>query len=384
MQIINAKIITMEGQIIESGWLSTWEGKIKALGPMSGAPEPEGEVFDAQGGVLTPGLVDAHTHLGMFEDGLGFEGDDANEETDPATPQLSAVDAVNPRDRCFTEAREAGVTAVVTGPGSTNPVGGQLIAMKTAGGRVDDMLLKAPLAIKFALGENPKMAYHGREESPYTRMATAAVIREQLFKAVRYRDRLRESRESEDVDEPDFDYKCEALLPLLDQTVQAHFHAHRADDVFTALRIAREFDLDAVIIHATEGHLIAGELAEVHARVLSGPFLCDRSKPELKNQTPASPGLMAKAGVAPAIITDHPVIPIQYLNVCAALAVREGMAREDALCAITLRPAQILRLDGRIGSLRPGKDADLVVWSADPLDFYAKVQFAAVDGRRVK
>lgn len=384
MLILNARILTMEGRVIQNGWLSTHEQKITALGGMETAPEAQGEVFDAAGGTLTPGLVDAHTHLGMCEDGLGFEGDDLNEETDPATPQLSAVDAVNPFDRCFAEARAAGVTTAVTGPGSANPVGGQLIALKTAGTRVDDMLLKAPLAIKFALGENPKTVYHGREEAPYTRMATAAVIREQLHKARRYRDQWSKSRADEDAEEPEFDYKCEALLPLFEKKVQAHFHAHRADDIFTALRIAREFDLDAVVIHATEGHLIADALAAERAKLLSGPFLCDRSKPELRGQTPASPGLLARAGVPPAIVTDHPVVPIQYLNVCAALAVREGMTREDALRAVTITPARLLGLDARVGSLRPGKDADLAVWNTDPLDFYANVTFAAVNGRRVK
>lgn len=384
MLIQNARIFTMEGAVIENGWLETEEGRIKALGSMDTVPAAAGEIFDAKGGSLLPGMIDAHTHLGMWEDSLGFEGDDGNEKTDPTTPHLNAVDAVNPMDRCFTEAREAGVTTVVTGPGSANPVSGQLIAMKTAGRRIDDMLLKAPIAIKFALGENPKTVYHDRDETPTTRMATAAIIREQLLKAMRYRQKLLACREDEELDEPEFDYKCEALLPLLAGEIQAHFHAHRADDIFTALRIAKEFELDAVIVHATEGHLIAEELAADHAKVLSGPFLCDRCKPELKNQTPRTPGLMTKAGLYPAIITDHPVIPLQYLPLCAALAVREGMEREDALRAITIRPAQILHLENRVGSLKAGKDADLVVFNGDPLDFQAKTAFVAVNGRRVR
>ncbi len=384
MLIQNARIFTMEGAVIENGWLETEGGRIRALGGMETLPTATGDVFDAKGGSLLPGLVDAHTHLGMWEDSLGFEGDDGNEKTDPSTPHLSAVDAVNPLDRCFAEAREAGVTTVVTGPGSANPVSGQLIAMKTAGRRIDDMLLKAPVAIKFALGENPKTVYHDRDEAPTTRMATAAIIREQLLKAMRYRQKLLACRENDELEEPEFDYKCEALLPLLGREVQAHFHAHRADDIFTALRIAKEFELDAVIVHATEGHLIAEELAAEQATVLSGPFLCDRSKPELKNQTPAAPGQMARAGLLPAIITDHPVVPVQYLPLCAALAVREGMERDAALRAITIRPAEILHLENRVGSLRPGKDADLVVFDGDPLDFYARTVFVAVGGRRVK
>lgn len=383
MLIINAKIYTMEDRTIENGWLSTSGNKISGLGGMDSAP-PDAEAVDAAGGVLMPGLVDAHTHLGMWEDSLGFEGDDGNEETDPATPQLSAADAVNPRDRCFEEALAAGVTSVVTGPGSANPVGGRMIAMKTCGHRVDDMLLRDPVSIKFALGENPKTVYHARNEAPVTRMGTAAVIREQLLKARRYMDKLERAKEDPDADEPDFDYKCETLMPLLRREIQAHFHAHRADDIFTAIRIAREFSLDYVIIHGTEGYLIADDLKKEGARVLSGPFLCDRSKPELRNQTPSAPGILSAAGVETAIITDHPVIPIQYLMLCASLAVREGMDREAALRAVTINPAKIIGLDGRIGSLKEGKDADLAIYDGDPLAMSTHVTFVAVDGKRVK
>ena len=385
MLIQNARMITMEGRIIENGWLRTEQDKIASLGDMRDVPAaPEGDIFDAQGGVMLPGLIDAHTHLGMWEDGLGFEGDDGNEETDPATPQLSALDAVNPLDRCFDEALAAGVTTVVTGPGSANPIGGQLIAVKTYGRRIDSMLLRAPLAVKFALGENPKGVYHEKDQTPVTRMATAAIIRDQLLKAQRYRLRLEQAASDEDAEEPDFDYKCEALLPLLRGEIQAHFHAHRADDIFTAMRIAKEFHLDYVLVHCTEGHLIAQELNDEGAKVLSGPFLCDRSKPELRNLTPRSPGLMSAAGIEPALITDHPVIPEQYLPLCAALAVREGMDRMAALRAVTINPARILRLDGRVGSLRPGKDADVVVFDGDPLSLETHVRLVAVNGRRVK
>ena len=385
MLIQNARMITMEGRIIENGWLRTEQDKIASLGDMRDVPAaPEGDIFDAQGGVMLPGLIDAHTHLGMWEDGLGFEGDDGNEETDPATPQLSALDAVNPLDRCFDEALAAGVTTVVTGPGSANPIGGQLIAVKTYGRRIDSMVLRAPLAVKFALGENPKGVYHEKDQTPVTRMATAAIIRDQLLKAQRYRLRLEQAASDEDAEEPDFDYKCEALLPLLRGEIQAHFHAHRADDIFTAMRIAKEFHLDYVLVHCTEGHLIAQELNDEGAKVLSGPFLCDRSKPELRNLTPRSPGLMSAAGIEPALITDHPVIPEQYLPLCAALAVREGMDRMAALRAVTINPARILRLDGRVGSLRPGKDADVVVFDGDPLSLETHVRLVAVNGRRVK
>ncbi|MDR3645004.1 MAG: amidohydrolase [Clostridia bacterium] len=384
MLIYNARIFTMESGVIENGWLETNGGVISGLGAMETMPPADGERFDAQGGALLPGLIDAHTHLGMWEDSLGFEGDDGNEDTEPSTPQLRAVDAVNPQDRCFDDALAAGVTAILTGPGSANPVGGRMAVLRTFGRRVDDMLLKPDAAMKFALGENPKTVYHGKNQMPVTRMATAAIIREQLFKAKKYGEKLEKAREDEDADEPEFDLHSEALLPVLSRKMQAHFHAHRADDIFTAIRISKEFNLDYVIIHATEGHLIAPELKAEGAPVLSGPFLCDRSKPELRCQTPESPGIMARVGLCPCIITDHPVIPIQYLTLCAGLAVRYGMEYDEALRAVTLYPARVLGLDDRIGSLRAGKEADLAVFDGDPFALSTHVRLVAVGGRRVK
>lgn len=384
MLIKNAKIFTMEGRPIENGWLLTQNDKIKALGE-GGEPASFGEeIFDAGGGVLLPGLIDAHTHIGMCEDSLDFEGDDTNEDTDPASPQLSAADAINPLDRCFDDALSAGVTTVITGPGSANPVGGRLVAMKTYGRRIDNMLLKNPVAVKFALGENPKNCYHSNHETPVTRMATASIIREQLYKAQKYLEKIESANQDEDIDEPDFDYKCEVLIPLLKKEIQAHFHAHRADDIFTAIRISKQFDLDYVIVHGTDGHIISEELAEDNASVLSGPFLCDRCKPELHNQTPKSVGIMSKAGLQVALITDHPVIPIEYLSLCAGLAVKNGMDYEEALRAITINPARITRLDERVGSLKAGKDADFVIFNGDPLQLFTNVTYVAVNGKRVK
>lgn len=373
----------MEGRPIENGWLKTEGNIVKELGEGS-APCESGDIIDAQGGVLMPGLIDAHTHIGMSEDSLDFEGDDTNEDTDPSTPQLMAEDAINPLDRCFDDALSAGITTVVTGPGSANPVGGRLIAMKTYGRRIDKMILKNPVAVKFALGENPKSCYHENHETPVTRMATAAIIREQLFKAGRYLEKLEKSEDDSEAEEPDFDYKCEVLIPLLKREIQAHFHAHRADDIFTAIRIAKQFNLDYVIIHCTDGHIITDELVQEHANVLSGPFLCDRCKPELHNQTPKAPGIMSKAGINVALITDHPVIPIEYLTLCAGIAVKNGMEYEQALKAVTITPARITRLDSRVGSLKPGKDADLVIFSGDPLGLYTDIKFVAVNGKRVK
>ena len=384
MLIINAKLFPMDAPPIENGFLLTNGGVIGAVGPMTQAPAPDGETVDAQGSWLFPGFIDAHTHLGMWEDGLGFEGDDGNEDTDPSTPHLRAIDAINPMDRCFREALKAGVTTVVTGPGSANAIGGQMAAVKTAGVRMDDMIVKAPVAIKMALGENPKTVYHGKNESPVTRMATAAIIREQLKKAQRYLEDCEAAERDGEADLPEFDAKCEALLPLLKREIPAHFHAHRCDDIFTAMRIAKEFCLRYTIVHGTQGWRAADILAQEGAEVLADPLLCDRSKPELRDLTPASPGLLTQAGVTAAIITDHPVIPIQYLPLCAGLAVREGMAWEAAIRAITIVPAQLCGIDSRVGTLTPGSDADFVLFDGDPLQLSAKPKMVVVEGKRIR
>ena len=381
MLIVNAEIHTMAGKIVKNGSIRTKGSAIESVEEGALAPEQDEQVIDAKGAEVYPGFVDAHTHLGMWEDALTFEGDDGNEETDPVTPNLRAIDAINPMDRCFSEAVAAGVTSVVTGPGSANPIGGQLAAIKTYGSRIDDMILKAPVAIKMALGENPKTVYHGKNETPSTRMATAALIREELFKAKRYMEDLEHARTDKDADPPEFDMKCEALLPALRGETEVHFHAHRADDIFTAIRIAKEFHLNYVIVHGTEGHMITKALKAEHTRVLSGPFFTDRCKPELRNQTPACPGILSSHGILTAIITDHPVVPIQYLPMCAALAVREGMEGEEALKAITINPAKICGLDSRIGSIEKGKDADFSLFRENPLSLTAKPEAVVVNGR---
>ena len=394
MLFIHAHLMTMEPTptgflTIEDGFLLTQDGRIQNLGPMSQCPAlsdfPAQEVYDLAGKSVYPGFIDAHCHMGLAEEGLNFEGDDLNEMTDPVTPHLRGIDAINPLNKSFSEAVDAAITTVITGPGSANAIGGQFCAIKTFGHNVDRMVLKAPVAMKFALGENPKTVYHGKNLAPNTRMATASLIREQLTKAQRYRqDKNKALEDEESFDPPEYDAKCEALLPLLERKIPAHFHAHRADDIFTALRIAAEFDLRFVIVHGTEGHLIADILAGEEVRVLAGPILCDRSKPELRNLTPANPGLLAGAGVQTAIITDHPVIPVQYLPLCAALAVREGMEEGDALRAITITPARICGLDRRVGSIAPGKDADLAVFDQHPLSFSAKPRLVFCGGKRVK
>ncbi len=379
MNYINARIITCDDQftIIEQGFISEKDGRITSIGDMADFCA-DGECVDLKGRSVYPGFIDAHTHLGMWENGLGFEGDDGNESTDPVTPHLRALDAVNAYDYCFEEALASGVTTVMTGPGSANPIAGQALCIKTISGRIDRKIVREPAAMKFALGENPKNTYHEQDESPITRMATAAIIREQLMLAKRYMDE--KNAAETDADLPDFDMKLEALVPVLTRELPAHFHCHRRDDIFTAIRIAEEFSLDYLLVHATEGYMVADELAECGARVLAGPIICDRAKPELRNLSTSAPGVLEKAGIIPAIITDHPVVPIHYLTLSAGIAAREGLSRESAILGITRIPAQLLGIDNRVGSLEIGKDADFCVYSGDPLSVDAKPEMVVVDG----
>ena len=381
MLLTNAKIYTMNAGIIENGFVFIEGPKIAKLGPMAELNFQDENTIDLAGKSVYPGFIDAHTHLGIFEDSLGFEGCDGNEYTDPLTPHMRGLDALNPMDKCFREALASGVTTVVTGPGSANPIGGQLLAMKTMGTCVDEMLVKAPVAIKFALGENPKTVYNEKSQAPMTRMATAAIIREQLSKAKRYLDDVtKAAQDPATYDLPEFDAKCEALLPLLRREIPAHIHAHRADDIFTAMRIAKEFGLEFVIVHGTEGHLIVERLRREGVRILSGPILNDRSKPELINLSTNTPGILARAGVDVALITDHPETPVQYLCLCAAVAIRDGMSPEAALKAITIDAAGICGIADRVGSITCGKDADLVVFENSPFDVMKKPSLVVCNG----
>lgn len=383
LKIENVKIYTMEEDtgVIDCGYVIIEDGKIAEIGRSEG---------DGSGGWLFPGFIDAHTHLGLIGDSLNFEGDDVNETGDAVTPQLRGLDAINPLDRCFTEARESGITCVASGPGSANPIGGQFCAIKTAGVRIDSMTLLAPAAMKFAMGENPKSVYHGKNQSPETRMATAAIIRENLFKAKKYSEAMIKAQtppEKEDDDEneePEFDIKMEALVPVVRGELAAHFHAHRADDIFTAIRISKEFGLRYSIIHCTEGYLVADELKKEGVTAIVGPNLCDRSKPELTALSFENPALLSKAGITVAITTDHPVIPLQYLPLCASLAVKAGMDTDAALRAITINPARILGIDGRVGSIKTGKDADMVLLDGNPLEIMTRVKQVFIDGKAIR
>lgn len=363
--IKNGHIYTMAGQIIENGSILIDGDKIVEVGKDIVAPL-DAEVINAGGRMVLPGFIDGHSHLGMWEEGMGFEGSDGNEMVDPVTPHLRAIDAINPMDEGFKDAYKAGVTTVVTGPGSANVIGGLTTAIKTYGKRVDDMIVKDPVAMKVAFGENPKRVYDSQKKSPTTRMATAAILRESLFKAKIYLEK--KERAKGDPDKmPDFDIKMEALAMVLKREIPLKAHAHRADDIFTALRIAREFNVDITLEHCTEGHLIADYLAEEGKGALVGPTLSNRSKIELRNLSFETPGILNKKGVKVGIITDAPVIPQQYLPLCAGLAVKSGMDEMEALKAITIYPAEIVGIADRVGSIEAGKDADIVIFDGNPI-----------------
>lgn len=390
MIIYNVRICTMdkENNCIENGYIEIENGKIKHIGKMPSFHSfgYEDDDINAKGQTAYPGFIDAHTHLGMFGDSVGIEDDDGNEDSDPITPHLRAIDAINPMEKYFDEAVSAGITTVITGPGSTNPIAGQLAAIKTFGKRIDKMTVKAPVGIKFALGENPKATFSDKEQSPVTRMATAALIRETLKKAEKYyKDKINYENDRENYDCPEYDMKYEALIPLFKKEIPAHFHVHRADDIFTAVRICKEFDIDYVLVHATDAYLICDELSEENMLgILSGPILTDRSKPELKNLTPKSTGILANNHIKTAVVTDHPETPVQYLVLCAAVAVKEGMDRTDALRAITSTPAEICGISNRVGSLEVGKDADILLYSGDPLDIMNSPDSVIINGKIIK
>ncbi|AUS98076.1 amidohydrolase [Clostridium thermosuccinogenes] len=386
----NGKVLTMAGISYDNGYVLIDEGKIiKVTGDYKEIEDllkdkENTEVIDAEGKYVLPGLIDAHCHVGMWEDAVGFEGDDGNESTDPVTPQLRAIDGVYYADRAFVEARESGVTTVVTGPGSANVIGGQFAALKTYGRRVEEMILKDPVAVKVAFGENPKTVYNEKRQTPITRMAIAAILRENLMKAREYKKQLEDyENDKENYDKPEFDIKMEVLKKVLDGEVPLKAHAHRADDILTAIRIAKEFGVKLSIEHCTEGHLITDILMEEGVSAIVGPLLTDRSKIELRNQSLKAPGILSKAGIPVAIMTDHPCVPVQHLCLCAALASREGMDEEEALKAITINAAKITGIADRVGSLEPGKDADIAIFDGHPFELRTHVVTTIINGKIV-
>ncbi|MEF8916722.1 MAG: amidohydrolase [Candidatus Bipolaricaulota bacterium] len=370
-----------DGEITD-GLMVLEGGKIDYVGPYELEKLPENaEVLDFGDKTLMPGLIDSHTHVGMHEEGEGWEGQDTNEMTDPVTPQVKAIDGINPAGLGLQDAINAGVTTVNTGPGSGNVIGGQFAAVKTAGSIVlDELLIREPTAMKMATGENPKRVYKEKDRIPSTRIGTGATLREALFDAEDYIERKEGNGEENSFKK---DYKLEALVPVVKGDLRAKIHAHRSDDIVTAIRIAEEFDLDYSIDHCTEGHKIADLLAERGVDAVVGPSMTPRSKRELIERTFKTPGILAEAGVRVAITTDSPVIPIQYLPLLAAFAVREGMDRIEALKAITINSAHIAGIDERVGSLESGKDGDFIVADGSILDLENNLERVFVEGREI-
>jgi imidazolonepropionase-like amidohydrolase len=389
LAITGGYIVPVEGEPVDGGTVLITGGRIAAVTGPGVKPPAGADVVDATGKWVLPGLVDAHTHLGAREEGEGWAGHDTNELTGPIQAHVRVLDAINPADEGFRDAVAGGVLTAGITPGSGNPVGGQTVAVHCWGRTVDDMVLRSPAGMKSALGENPKRVLGERRVNPSSRLGTAAAIRTALVDALTYLERQQEAEQPPpDQSErgrltPARDLKLEALGRVLRREIPWRQHCHRADDIATAMRLASEFGYDLVIDHGTEAYLIADKIAAAGIPVVTGPLITARSKVELRNRTMANPGILAAAGITVAIATDHPVVPVHLLIVQAALAVREGLDRDTAIRAVTITPARIMRVADRIGSLTPGKDADVVLWSGDPLDVMSRVDAAYIGGREV-
>lgn len=377
--IKNAHIKPIVGQEIANGCILTDDqGKIAAIGENIEAPTGA-EIIDAEGRLVTPGLVEAHCHIGLHDACLRWEGADYNEKTtDPITPQVRAIDSIYPQDEYFEVAMRGGVTTACTGPGSSNVVGGQFAAIKLAGRCVDDMIIKAPAAMKCALGENPKSAFGQAKKAPSTRMGSASLLRELLFKAKAY------CEEKDAGKDPKFDMKLEAMLPVMRKEIPLKCHVHRCDDILTAIRIAKEFDLKLTIDHCTDGARIADLVAASGYPVIAGPALTSKNKPELQNKSFALPGILHKEGIFLSITTDAPVSTLEYLPFCAGMAASYGLPLEEAWKAVTINGAKIIGIEDRVGSLEVGKDADIVIWTAEPLTTIGgRAWMTIIDGKIV-
>lgn len=375
-------VVPVDGGPIEGGTVLVAGGRIVGVGPDADVDIPDdAEIVDASGTWVLPGFVEAHGHAGVYEEGDGWAGIDVNEMTDPNGARLRALDGINPDDQGFRDALAGGVTTVVVKPGSANPIGGQTVAVKAWGRTVEDMLLREPVSVKSALGENPKRIYGEQQKLPSTRLGVAAVIRDAFTKAQDYRSaREWAIQEGKPFDR---DNTQEILLRVLDGDLPWCQHSHRADDIATAIRLSEEFGYKLIVNHGTEGHLLADTLADKEIPVIIGPLIVGRSKVEVRRVAMRNPGILARAGVAIALTTDHPVVPIDYLVHQATFAVKEGLDSETALRAITVNPARIMGLDDRIGALRAGLDADLVLWSGDPLDVMSRAVRVFIGGREV-
>lgn len=369
LAIVTKNII---GSSIREGTILVEDGKIIALGKdmeiPAGCP-----VVDATNQVVMPGFIDAHSHVGIFEEIHRIEGADGNETTDPITPYLRAIDAINPDDLAFQDALAAGVTTVAVAPGSANIIGGEMVAIKTRGRIIDQMIVKNPVGMKAALGENPKRVYGTAKKAPSTRMANAALLRKTMVDTLNYMNKGSDER----------NFTLEAMVPVLERKLPLRVHAHRADDIVTAVRIAEEFNVKLVIEHCTEGYKVADLLAAKQIPVVIGPIITNRAKVEMQGVALQNALKLYQAGVKFAIMTDHPELPIQYLPLSAALTVREGLPEEEAIKAITINAAEILGLDKQIGSIEVGKDADLVILDRDIFDIRCRVEQVYVNGRRI-
>lgn len=372
--LTNGKLYTMETGIVEHGTILIDGSKIAAVGSDIIIPD-DAQVMDVEGRIVTPGFIDAHTHMGIDEEIHQPIGDDCNEMTEPNTAELRAMDAIHYRDLGFQDAVQAGITTVMVTPGSANVFGGLITVMKTWGKTYKDMLINGEAGLKMAFGENPKRVYGEKDKTPSTRMATMAIARQGFYEAKEYMQKSPEDRE--------FSLQSEHIAKALDGGIPVRAHAHRADDIMTAIRLRDEFHLDLVVEHCTDGHLIVDELKEAGVPVTVGPSLSNRAKVEMEHVTFRTPGVLANAGIDVAIITDHPCTPIQYLPICAGIAMREGMTEEDAMKALTITPAKILKVSDRLGSLAAGKDADIVVWDNHPLEIQGKPNMVFVNGIKV-
>ena len=392
--LVNGRVLTMapvEGgnkktgkkQEYRNGFIGIEDGKIVQMGEMEElgkVPLKDGQtdVIDAGGRLIMPGIIEAHCHMGITEEKKGMEGDDCNENVQPITPYLRAIDAINSMDAAFDDAVRAGITSAMIGPGSSNVVGGQFAFVKTKGRRIDDLVVLAPAAMKIAFGENPKVNFSGQGKMPVTRMAIAGMLREELFKAKQYIEKRKKAEKEGEGFEKDFRYEC--WIPVFEGKIPLKAHVHRVDDIFTAIRIGKEFGLKMTLDHCSEGHLIAEELAKEGFPAIVGPDLSSRNKIEVQNVAFKTAGILSAAGVKVAVTTDHPVSLIQSLPICAGLCVKSGMDEDEALRAITIHAAQICNVADRVGSLEVGKDADIVIFDGNPLEVSSEVFYTLIDG----
>lgn len=381
--IVNAKVFTMEDAgILEHATVLTEGDLIREVGEKTAVPEGA-RIIDARGCMLFPGFIEPHCHMGITEEKKGREGDDCNECVDPLTPYLRAVDAINPMDAAFHNAVAAGITSAMIGPGSSNVVGGQFAFVKTHGRCVDEMIRLAPAAMKVAFGENPKMNYGMKDNSPYTRMSIAGMLRKELMQARNYLKKYPYTPAPGKEEDPENEFRYGCYREVFAGQIPLKVHAHRADDILTALRIAEEFGLKVTLDHCSEGHLIADYIARSGFPAIVGPDLASRNKIEVQNMAFKTAGTLEKAGVTVAVTTDHPVSLIQSLPLCSALAVKEGLSTEGGLRALTINAAKICRMEHKVGSIREGKKADLVLFRGHPFETFSKVLFTMIDGEIV-